>query len=508
MNRREFVKQIASGALLSGIPSIGIPLKKSWGAQSSTYDAVIIGGGLSGLTAAVGLKDYNILILEKEGAMGGRIVSKTWEGFSYSLGASYLGKPDSEMLDFFDAIGLTSKPFPVPPPQDAIGYQGRIYPEDYADQALGSLKAVQDYVRITSDLFRLAEEGIAEAVYDVDIKGLRSFSHLDQISVRQWLEQNNVHPVVQKLFNIENRGLFGAANEDVSLLYNIPEMAFNFYEGDEVPDRFEERALPDFHQYRSGGYSGEKSLWTFTHGMIEIIWAIENQRKLRNRQITGATVQSVAVNPDKTVEIVYKKSGRTYTVKSYAVILATPAPITLDIVKNGFSDSVTGSLQKITYSPYITMGIFMDRRLFRNAWNIACLDTVFSTLNDAVRTHVDYDYGGKSILGVAVPPKSSKDRSYFNKSDHELFTEVLRDIERYFPKASGRVLGRYIHRFTHGFPVFMPGYMSILRSIHNDLSTSGPLFLAGDYTVYPTLGGAAISGERAYENVEEYFDAL
>jgi len=379
MHRRDFIRYLISGALLSAAARLGITNGKVWADSPSIYDVVIIGGGLSGLTAAVAMKGHNILVLEKEADMGGRIVSKSWEGFSYSLGASYIGKPDSDMRGFFREIGLTSKPFPVPPPQDALAINEKIYPDEYSDQAFGSLKEIQDYVRASRELYQLAQKGIGDAVYEVDLETLSGFSNLDALTVEQWLNQRNIGPIVQQFINTENRGLFGSSNADLSLLYNVPEMAFNLYAGDYMPQHFKKRSVPDFMNYVPERGSGKDGIWTFTHGMIEMIWAMEQQPNLHGKLETGADVQHVSVNPDKTVDIIYIRHGRSRKVKAYAVVLASPAPVTARIVGNGLSARVMSALENVTYVPYVTMGVFMKRRLFNNAWNIACLDTAFST---------------------------------------------------------------------------------------------------------------------------------
>jgi protoporphyrinogen oxidase len=53
------------------------------------YDVVIVGAGLSGLSAAYELRDLNILVLEKEERAGGRVLTRSQYGIPYDLGAIF-----------------------------------------------------------------------------------------------------------------------------------------------------------------------------------------------------------------------------------------------------------------------------------------------------------------------------------------------------------------------------------------------------------------------------------
>jgi protoporphyrinogen oxidase len=500
--RRRFIGLALGAAAYSALPGFN-----SLEAQKGNiYDDVIIGGGMSGLTAAHLMKNHNILLLEKENVPGGRILGGEWQGFHYSMGASYTGEPDKEMRSFYKEIGV--KTVPVPPPTDALAFKGKVFPGDYFENALGSQQEFRDYLKVSKELYKLSESGIEAATYAADIDKLARYEKLDQYSIGQWLERQKIGPVVQRYIDVENRGLFGAGNRDISFLFDIPEMAYNLYEEGVKPEDFQLRPVPDFHTYRPAVSVSDADLYTFRKGMIEMVWAIQGVKKLRGKIKTGAEVIQVMVNRDKTVTIAYRQQGRERTVKAYSAVITTPAPVTAAVVKNGFSANVMEALRSVPYTTYVTMALFLSRRLFRNAWNIACLDTCFTTLNDAVRTQVSYDYQGKSILGVAMPPAHAQDKSLLRMSDDALQERALKDIQRYFPNIRKLVLGRDIHRFKYAFPVFYPGYGEILWELHKDKSTKGPLFLAGDYMVYPTLGGAAASAWLAYEWVKKYAETV
>ena len=59
------------------------------GEAEQRYDAVVIGGGLAGLTAAYALRGKRVLLLEKEQRLGGRVDTRQRDGLSYELGALF-----------------------------------------------------------------------------------------------------------------------------------------------------------------------------------------------------------------------------------------------------------------------------------------------------------------------------------------------------------------------------------------------------------------------------------
>ena len=56
-------------------------------------DVVIIGAGLAGLQAACLLRDREILVLEREQFAGGRVLTQSWQGVPYELGAVFAFDP-------------------------------------------------------------------------------------------------------------------------------------------------------------------------------------------------------------------------------------------------------------------------------------------------------------------------------------------------------------------------------------------------------------------------------
>src|SRR5690606_32029320 len=57
------------------------------------HDVIIVGGGLAGLTAAQELFGQEVLLLEKEPRLGGRVHTKERDGVRYELGAHFAYDP-------------------------------------------------------------------------------------------------------------------------------------------------------------------------------------------------------------------------------------------------------------------------------------------------------------------------------------------------------------------------------------------------------------------------------
>jgi len=94
-DRRDVLKLGAASASLACVSNLLIN-EKAQGTNRNTYDVVIIGAGMAGLSAAIELlaRGYQVKILEASHRLGGRIYSETLGETRIELGAEehYLGK--------------------------------------------------------------------------------------------------------------------------------------------------------------------------------------------------------------------------------------------------------------------------------------------------------------------------------------------------------------------------------------------------------------------------------
>ena len=60
-----------------------LSVSDTYGQANPEYDVVIVGAGASGLAAAYNLNDKKVLILEKQGRIGGRVNTRKFEDVVY-----------------------------------------------------------------------------------------------------------------------------------------------------------------------------------------------------------------------------------------------------------------------------------------------------------------------------------------------------------------------------------------------------------------------------------------
>ena len=71
-----------------------------------TYDVVVVGGGIAGLTVAYRLDNKNVLLLEKEPAAGGRTLSMNMGPYVFNQGAQMIPGGDTNVAKPADELGV------------------------------------------------------------------------------------------------------------------------------------------------------------------------------------------------------------------------------------------------------------------------------------------------------------------------------------------------------------------------------------------------------------------
>jgi uncharacterized protein with NAD-binding domain and iron-sulfur cluster len=72
---------------------------------------IVVGAGIAGLTAAYQLKKagQDVLVLDMNNYVGGRMANVEWEGFLVDIGAKFVTTADKSLLKMVDELGLSDQ---------------------------------------------------------------------------------------------------------------------------------------------------------------------------------------------------------------------------------------------------------------------------------------------------------------------------------------------------------------------------------------------------------------
>ena len=178
-------------------------------------DVVIIGGGISGLTAAYFLRKqgFHVLILEKNDRVGGRTFLKQRHGITYAVGTQYLGEPQAALQTIYHDLSLSPQRYPTPFAAALSGGTLYLGEEGLLLRAVreAGIDSVQRFVEMVN---------AALAIYTdlPDINLVPPLSNLDRISALHWFQTEGINEALIQMISVEARSIFGVSLDEISAL--------------------------------------------------------------------------------------------------------------------------------------------------------------------------------------------------------------------------------------------------------------------------------------------------
>jgi len=453
------------------------------------YDVVIVGGGISGLSAAWHLRDRDILLLEKKDRVGGKAVSGTYGGFTYALGAEYLGQPEGVLAEIIHTLGLQLKE--IPEPMDGKYLNGTFYiGEDELDEMMEDYSSASEVQRFKQTFLGYYDE--YEEIPDYN-PATSALTGLDLISAQQLFNQKSFAAIFTEVYNVYSRGLFGANLNEISAMCSVPEIAYDYYESSSR------------RRSRAAGAGGSEA-YTFLTGLTELTDAMAAHMAASIQ--VNATVTAVTGTDGSYVVTYQDIHGAMHEIEAQSVVLAVPAPVALSIASSVLSAAQKTILEQIHYSPYATVAFHSAQPIFRSAFDLAMPNGYFLTdLYDSTWVQRYYDPAlsnqQQSVVTAYVAPQTYTDRFLLALSDADLVQTLSTNIASVLPGFEGQFTGYEIQRFKYAYPVMTVGAYSRVTQLHQ--LTRGGLQLAGDYMIYPTFEAAADSGKLAADKIQALF---
>ncbi|RNB70926.1 phytoene desaturase family protein [Brevibacillus panacihumi] len=263
-----------------------------------TFDVVIVGGGIAGLTAALYLArgGKRVAVLESQQRMGGRAITNQKEGVRFNLGSHALYEGDARRV--FQELGLNPDLFRKVDEFKPFGIwkeQVHLFPASMSFLLKSSMLTISEKVMFAGLLMRILK---------MDVEAI------PRISLRAWMEQNVRSPMLRHMLYVMARG---------GTYVQAPDL---------------QEAGPLFRQMQRSiaGVYYVKRGWG---ALIEHL--CEEAQRLGVALLTGRKVTAVG-HEDGCVRHILCADGE--TIEAAYVILATPPGIARNLVPNSDATSL------------------------------------------------------------------------------------------------------------------------------------------------------------------------
>lgn len=423
--------------------------------MDGTLDAIVIGGGIAGLTAGWDLRDRDVLLLEATDRVGGRIKSLYRGDLALNLGAHVFGGAGTAT----DRIALETGTATVTVP-------GRLAAVSLNGKTIGSGGAETFPFRLPLPLgarLNLIAKGLklrrAVAAYsrvaepiageDPADRQLRMLRFMDDRSFTDWVGE--MAPDVDALFRATLTRSTGEP-EELAAGYGI-------------------------------GYF--HLIWNRTSGLSRNIVGGSGRLTdnlaagLGDRVRRGAEVRSV--EPDgETVRVAWTEGGAEREARARHVVMATPAFVTRRLVA-GLPDATAAALEAIPYGPHV-IGAFLTGETGPMPWDdlyaIATPKRSFSMLINLGNSRLAGGAQRRPGGSFMVFSTANLARSLDGLDDAAVAGRFLDDLDAVLPGARALVTETVIERLTRGLPYPRVGRSRLQGPLTRDL---GRVHLAGDY---------------------------
>ena len=438
-NRRDFIKFVVAGAVAAGCPVDSHLLAATSESKpivdgenntichqvrdgkvfsrppvSAHHDAVIVGGGMSGLTSAYLLQNRDFLLLEKEPHWGGNAYPMAYEGQVYATGAAFIWK-DENAFPLAQELGL--EPLPVDN-WDGTIIKGEFIPDTWGE----GLNHLPYPASVRQSFAKFKREMLA-----IDIRARAN--ELFGVSLATFL--TGYAPELKQWWDGYGPSNWGATSEDSAALLAIAEM-----------QSFAGKDRRDLRHTWPGG------IGALSKRLAEILKA-----KFADRMFSNATV--IAVSPQKSeVHVTYFEGGALKTVAAKTVIMATPKFITRRIVE-GMPEAQSEAMHQIHYIPYAVVNLIFDKQVFNKGYDNWCPGnrfTDFIVADWVIRKQPGYQ--PKYNILTCYTPMAEDDRGYLltEPSARKIAHNVLQDFQKLF--AGSDIDPLEVHIYRRGHPMY------------------------------------------------------
>ncbi|SEA91352.1 oxygen-dependent protoporphyrinogen oxidase [Thalassobacillus cyri] len=443
-------------------------------------DVIIIGGGLAGLSAAWRLKHHDILLLESDDRVGGRVRSERRGDYWLNWGGHLYAGEGSATDELFKSVGVTA--LPVPGSLSAMHLNGKLL--------LGGRVELYPFRVPMSWKSRLAMIRAGAKVRAAVIK-------YGQVAKRRPAEDYRTQQ--QRVLEFMDDQTFAEFTGE------LPPDADAIFR----PTVSRSTGSPETMTAGSGvGYF--HTVWNKSGGLSRNIVGGPSTLTNTIASTLGERVQLKAkvlevMQKEDSVVVHYIQDGVKHVEEARYAVLATPAPITKKIAVN-IDPEIADALDQVTYGPHVSAAFLTnetDPQVWDDVYAFATPKRSFDIIlhqSNLVRSMENERQPGSSFMTFS-PGESG--RRLLDKSEEEIIQIYLKELNEIFPGFSDHVVEAQVNKFPLGSAYIFPGRAELQPIL---TKSAGRLFLAGDYLGSYYTETAIQTGFTAAQNINSLLE--
>jgi oxygen-dependent protoporphyrinogen oxidase len=428
------------------------------------HDAVVIGGGIAGLAAAWELRDRDVVVLEAEPHVGGRLKSERRGAYWLNFGAHV----------FAGAGTATDRLL------RETGVEARDIPGLLTGVALGG-KVVAGG-RIETYPLRLPLAGRDRlALIRLGAKLRLGVARYDRI-----LRTRGTQGVLEFLGDRTFAGWTGRLPADVDALVR-PTIQRSSGEPEELAAGY---GIGYFHLVWDRSRGLARNVIGGSAALAQTIAAA-----LGERVHTATPVREV--RDERTHVVVVHEHGE---LRARHAVLATQAHVTRAIAPD-LPDETRAALEGMAYGPYVLAAFLTNERgpmPWDRIYAVAAARRSFNMLFNTANVLRDPSRPREPGGSLMVYSGASLARPLWDLDDAAVADRYIDDLGALFPGLPGVIEETVVDRWTHGLPYVRPGRARLQAALERPL---GNLFLAGDYLGTRYTDTAISTGISAAERI-------
>ena len=446
-------------------------------------DVAIVGAGIAGLSAAWRLRENNIVVLEADHRVGGRIRSErrgphwlNWGGHVYD------GGTDSATQRLLRDTGFPSRP--VPGNLAGLSMNGKLLLSG----------------RVETFPFRVPMSwGDRASLLRAGAKVRLAVARYARLSKRRAGEDEASRQ--QRVYDFMNDRSFA------DFIGHLPEDAEALFKPTVT------RSSAEMHQISAGAGVGYFNLvWNIGAGLSHSIVGGPSTLTdgiadaLGDRVQLGAQVEEV-VHKQDSVLVRYRQHGTQIEVRARCVVLATTASVSHRVAVD-LDDDVREALAQIEYGPFVSAAFLTnetDRQPWDDTYAVATPKRSFNVvlnMSNNVHGYTPERQPGSSFMAFSP---ASLARQLLEQDDDTILKTYVDDLDAVLPGTASHLAEAEVARWPEASPYCFPGRAKLQPTLTR---RGARVMLAGDYLGTQYTESAVRTGFDAAEAASQVLATL